>query len=567
MKNLSLFLTSLLMQMAVCSTAYAQRDGAYAFDEGYGVRSALNYLPEGLTGKGVLVGVIDRGIVFNHISFLDPNTLQTRIKHACYFNGGVKYEARTPEAIAAITLPAQNQKEHGTHVAGIAAGSYAAEGWLGIAPESDLCLAEEDGHDHTIRKSLESLFAAADSLDMPLIVNMSVGSFESYNGYTDMTLLCEKLTENGTRPGRIITVASGNSGKELAFSKCKLNAEGKARLAIDLSLFNNMDDLGGQTILVFEFEALQTSELDLRFFLYDKETKTEVSSMIIDHRHEPYDFTNIKDYIFTHDIENSPYRKYTFEPNPVEIDANILPCVEITGPAGAVIGSIDGLIGLDGDDSFSTVEKIYGKPNSFALTPAVISVGNYDSHYEGTPLMPSSSFGTNKYGEKIPDVVAPGCGIISGTRFYDPDDEYKRYGQREVTMPDGSTQTFNWRTMTGTSQSAPLVAGLCALMLQYDPTLTVNRVRELLHSTNDWNEYCDNAPMGPDQAGHGILNTRALFEALMGGTSIDAINDAPVESPLYDLYGNRLKQAPAQGFYIGNGGKKVFGVSSHRPAR
>ena len=188
-----------------------------------------------------------------------------------------------------------------------------------------------------------------------------------------------------------------------------------------------------------------------------------------------------------------------------------------------------------------------------ALSPAVISVGNYDSHYEGTPIVPSSSFGVNYLGNKIPDVVAPGCGIISGSRIYDHTDKYDRYGQRDVLMADGSTKTFNWRTHSGTSQSAPLVAGLCALMLEYDPTLTVNRVRELLYSTNDWNEYCENAPMGPDQAGHGLLNTRALFEALMGPTAIEVVSAGASGNSVYDLFGRRLKDMPAQGTFIRNG--------------
>ncbi len=552
-----------LTLLAVTHPANAQRIDPYSFAEGLGARACVT-LPEGLTGKGILVGIVDDGIEFNHINFLDPSTFQTRVEYACIFDQGDCIEARTPEAVSQLSSNTEG-KEHGTHVAGIAAGSYAAEGWQGIAPEAKLCLADANSNVKRYRESLKNIFAVADSLNLPLVVNMSVGFNKNLDGFDEMTQLCDELTEQGTRPGRIITVSSGNNGNELTGCEGTIGAEGKARFAISTGQeTGNDEDIQG---LSFLFQTLEDSELDFRFFLYDKATKAETETGITDLDGNPYDISELKDYVDNVTKSPSPYRYYSLIGESLNISKNVVPCVEIIGPEGTELRYMEDLYSMEDNDYFTPLREVYGKPNAYALTSSVISVGNYDTHTSATMIERVSSFGINKQGEKMPDVVAPGCGIISSVRFYDPDDQYKRYGQREVTMPDGSTQTFNWRTMRGTSQSAPLVAGLCALMLQYDPTLTVNRVRELLHSTNDWNEYCDNAPMGPDQAGYGILNTRALFEALMGGTSIDAINDAPVESPLYDLYGNRLKQAPAQGFYIGNGGKKVFGVSSHRPAR
>lgn len=48
-----------LMQLGVINNKMSAQD--YSFDEGVGARNALNYLPDGLTGKGVLVGVIAAG--------------------------------------------------------------------------------------------------------------------------------------------------------------------------------------------------------------------------------------------------------------------------------------------------------------------------------------------------------------------------------------------------------------------------------------------------------------------------------------------------------------------------
>lgn len=51
-----------------------------------------------------------------------------------------------------------------------------------------------------------------------------------------------------------------------------------------------------------------------------------------------------------------------------------------------------------------------------------------------------------------------------------------------------------------------------------------------------------------------MLNSKALFDALMGGTAIDKVEDATAgPSAIYDLYGRSLQQAPAQGTFIVNG--------------
>lgn len=556
MKKSALLLTSLLMQVTILNTAHAQKPHEYTFDESYGVRSALTYLPDSLTGKGVLVGVIDQGIDFNHINFLDPNTNQTRVKYACSFLENKYSEARTPEDIA--KLVPYNTIEHGTHVTGIAAGSYAADGYQGIAPEATLLLADMDLKDAAITQSIKNIFAAADSLDMPLVLNMSIAPqgrmptpLTFYDGYHPQNLLCEELTANGTKPGRIIVVSSNNSGNMVRkFSEATIGAEGKARFMME-TISGDIDN-----ILSFDFKALKSDSLDIRVFFYDNIAKKEVTEGIKDDMGEPLDPSTINDYLTVEVDSLSPIVRYNLETLPYTYGENIVPCIEIAGAEGTELHILKNVISTDDDYFTPSVLINDGYPNRLAMTPAVISVGNCDTHQEGWPLRVTSSFGINKEGGKIPDVAAPGSGIISSGRYYNPNDSVQIHGQREVTMADGSTQAINWLTLTGTSQAAPLMTGIIALMLQYDPTLTVNRVRELLHSTNDWTEVCDNAPSGPDQAGHGILNTKALFEALMGPTAIDAINDAAADNTLYDLYGNRLKQAPAQGFYIGNGGKK-----------
>lgn len=542
-KTVSLFLS--LALMIIANSASAQD---YNIDDSFGARKAVT-LPTELSGKGVLMGVVDVGIAFNHINFLNPETMKTRLKAAMFFgDGNNMVTVRNPDEISKLQL--ENAGGHGTHTSGIAAGSYDVDGWQGIAYDADLCLADvaNGAYSDRIKDALKSIFAIADSLGMPLVINLSIGTHKVQDGYSELGLLCEELTENGTKPGRIIVVSASNSGLSKPAGECTIGNDGMIRLA--MANETGMDG-SGDLAVDFSLQALKTHDIAFRFFLYDTVAKTEVTEGVTDADDNPVDFSEFKKYVTSKTFNYSPYRYYEFIA-PADLfmkNKNLMACVEISGAEGTEVRFMKGFEHKAGE-YFSPVKDVYGNPTEMAVSPAVISVGNYDPHVtERTPIWQKSSFGINKNGEKIPDVVAPGCGIVSGGAV----SEKEKTTTRHITMPDGSERTFHFASMTGTSQASPLVAGICALMLQYDPTLSVNRVRKLLHSTNDWNADCENAPMGQDQAGHGILNTIDLFDALMGSTSIKPVlTVSPDSTAIYDLSGRRYKEIPSQGIYIQN---------------
>jgi subtilisin family serine protease len=65
----------------------------------------------------------------------------------------------------------------------------------------------------------------------------------------------------------------------------------------------------------------------------------------------------------------------------------------------------------------------------------------------------------------------------------------------------------------GTSGSAPIVVGGVALMLQMQPTLTANQVRQLLQSTAVSDSFTGATP-NPNW-GYGKLNVLAALDALV----------------------------------------------------
>jgi len=66
----------------------------------------------------------------------------------------------------------------------------------------------------------------------------------------------------------------------------------------------------------------------------------------------------------------------------------------------------------------------------------------------------------------------------------------------------GSFGSQQYGRLNGTSAASPLVAGVAALMLQQDPTLTPHQVNDRLRST-----ATDLGPVGPDTVfGYGLVN-------------------------------------------------------------
>lgn len=553
-----LLLTLLLAVTNLC-TIYAQQDEppkSIPLSEGVGAGS-IQKMPEGLTGKGVLVGVIDSGIDYNHINFRDQNTQKTRIRTAITFTDTFEHytRANNPEEIAVLPMDSPGLY-HGTHVAGIAGGSYAADGYQGIATEADLCLIALNHNTGNLATALREMFAIADSLDLPLALNMSVGSnTEKIDGYGPLCQLLEELTDNGNKPGRIITVSVGNSG--MSSFKYKAYQMQAAEDTLSLLLSNDILDDDSDPLSYIgglDFLVPKSSELKMRAFFYDTEAKTEVNAVFEDNRGNTLIAENIAEKFIVEEIEGSPNRYYKVAIEGSFDSENIVVGFEITAATPCTITFTSDFAPLD---STKTFVEFFDNINIISATPAVISVGSYDSRTAGRTLVDkTSSYGINKYGEKIPDVLAPGAGIISSIPQISGSETSDRVTTRQLPDTDGNMKTYYWYCASGTSMASPYMAGVAALLLQQNPTLTVNQLREYLHKTNTWNDDCENAPYGSLQAGHGVLNVNALFEEVKNNTTgIQQINEMKEEisHTVYNLNGQLSGIQPSHGLYIKNG--------------
>ena len=117
----------------------------------------------------------------------------------------------------------------------------------------------------------------------------------------------------------------------------------------------------------------------------------------------------------------------------------------------------------------------------------------------------------NEWEELKPTVVAPGSNIMSAQHAASSS---SIPGAPKPLAEDSYTQ------MTGTSMSAPAVAGFVAVMLQIDDSVDPQEVKDLLQNNSETRGSASQPSITDkwnDQYGFGIVDGNMILEAMLGG--------------------------------------------------
>ena len=182
-------------------------------------------LSQGYDGKGVLLGVIDDGIDFQHIAFKDKNG-NSRIKRAYIYNGS---KASEDSIFTDNNSPTTDDKysDHGTHTSTTAGGSsviingsnvtvtddHAHASYGGMAPGADLYLAGiKNLSDTYISNAFGKIIKYADDHHLPVVVSNSWGSqIGPHDGTGDFAEVTSSYFGDN-HPNHVCLFASSNDG-------------------------------------------------------------------------------------------------------------------------------------------------------------------------------------------------------------------------------------------------------------------------------------------------------------------------------------------------------------------
>ncbi|MCX7908787.1 MAG: S8 family serine peptidase [Ignavibacteria bacterium] len=555
-------------------------------------------LPRSFTGKGVIIGILDTGIDLLHPDFNNENG--TRVlylwdmsetvspKPPDGFDWGREYTKKEIDN----SLDSVLQKDiygHGTHVAGIAGGNGKGKNeFKGIAPNADFVIVNgvkknESGSfsDADILSACNYIFRKADELGKPCVINLSLGLvFGSHDGEGLLSKALSNLASE--KKGRAIVASAGNEGEMFIHT----GGEVKQGKRYELLLYPyNLCDYAPELCPDIPDYFLFGSDIwsDVGVFdsvyvgIYSPNSKKFLGE-------KGFSVKNVVDKAQIFDTNNTLVGLVSISNEIYNNSENILILISNEGisnlPIQDYIWSIVFVVKKDGKfDSWSSIPiesqqqlpaRFPGFPPNNAMTvgsPAdgkkIISVGAYVSKNKFTNILGQfedwsqfyhlwelagfSSRGPSRDGRILPIITAPGMLVFSALSSSTSPD----YIDSSFIDPSGI-----YYGMSGTSMSAPIVAGAIALLFEQNPNLSVDEIINLLKLSARKDSYTGVVPN--NNFGWGKLDVLRLLQLV---TSVDeqlesskfAITPNPatdwllvtssdpiLEINVYDIFGNLI---------------------------
>ena len=563
-------------------------------------------LPQSYTGRGVVVGVQDIGFDLTHPNFYSADMSQYRIK-ALWDQlsrdtiGSTLYVGRDyvgREALLKLGHPIDGETQtHGTHTAGIAAGS-GAEGngavspYRGMAYDADLVLVDNAADNASLidpkdfykftyatdALGFKYIFDYAKRMHQPCVINFSEGSSQDFHGYDQ---LYYELLAKLIGPGRIIVSSAGNDGARNSYihknigkeragafimgneKRFSCTAKSKQTFTFRVSVYDNVASPQIVDISTVNVCNAQDSLLTDSLLVGGKKYIWRVLAYpnSYDTRETAYDFQI-----------SSPSKLGDSPQVSLQVmgrDADI----ELYRMSGYMFPhSLDPV--LDAGDCRYTIFSPSSSPDVICVgstsyrTQFVNYLGEkkvYDSGQKGIRSS-FSAMGPTLDGRIKPDVMAPGQNIISSysTFFINNPKNVNASVKSDVRHFEYNGRTYAWNANAGTSMSAPVVTGAIALWLQADPTLTPADCLEIFAKT--CSHYDTSLSYPNNLYGYGQIDVAAgLREVLRRkALGINTIGQKKVseqyDNRIYLLDGRYVGTSDAnlpKGIYIRNGKKFV----------
>ncbi len=511
------------------------------------------------TGKGVIIGVVDGGIDPHHVTFMDSQQEYSRVKRFILTESAaesddkeLKLHIYSDDEVA--DAPADNYcNGHGTHTSSIAAGAWLGNDFYGVARDAELVLVSMGDllYDDEIIGGMNAICDYALQQGKPCVMNFSLGSYIGpHDGTSEFSLAAKEVSDKGP----IIVTSAGNAGQMRIsilrdFSKIpdplytafyKYNKGDGESIYLDIRSadtksvqlafvvitnpypaeliyktdFINLDEIEGDGVTILDTDNPEASLLPELAEYFTGKIELEKGIYEANGKYHVILYAGLPSW----SSSNSPRLGVGVKS---DAGANVRIYSESTNTLGS--GAIDGFT------SGTTKETI----SDLAVGDGVIGVGstntargeytNLDGETfyfadkgwgdAGDFTLPSSrgtSFDDKM--EVLPQVLAPGTYIMAAVNGNVADNLSSRVLKQTYNGED-----YYWGEYSGTSMSSPAVAGVIALWLEANPSLTRDDIINVLAHTSKRQDimerYGDVAAYGEIDAYEGlkyILNNMGI---------------------------------------------------------
>jgi subtilisin family serine protease len=463
---------------------------------------------KGLSGKGVIIAVIDSGIDFRHPDFIGPDgnsrllyfwdTLvpprasQGQPGPIAYFPGGPMVGTLFGRDDLNRYLKSGNADDgpadeggHGTACAGVAAGNGTAwqlaaanddelkkQDCRGVAPGADL-IAVRIGRDHALPNAwmLNAIVSWLDKLagDRPLVISCSFGG---QDGGHDASLVEERQLSRRmppTKPGRAVCIAAGNEATDRIHASETISKDQPARFTWQSRSKKAANGRFPESMQIY-IDGVKVNDVQVK--LADG---TDAKAM------KP----------FVHGVSNARVQTIatagsgsltisTTSATPIRADLYYTTRADDKGPMGELINASNGAqvgtpatsLGAITVGSYDFNDILYEPDKKWysykSATGDRMILGSI-SGYSNAGYLRSS--GNGKMLVK-PDVVAPGQWHVSPACPA----SVARWTKRGF----GLDSTKRYALFNGTSAATPYTAGIIALLMEKKPTLSADEFRSLI---------------------------------------------------------------------------------------
>ncbi len=508
-------------------------------------------LPEGYTGKDVYIGVTDWGFDYTSPMFYDTTLSESRIIAAWDqfktsgpspngFNYGTEYTS--PQSLLAAesdTSNIYNYSSHGTHVAGIAAGSGAGLAYRGVAFESKLLFVTFTFNVASVLDAWEWMYQKALADGKRLVINMSWGIY--HFGTLDGTSLLSQAITAYTDLGVIFVNSGGNNGN-VNFHLKKTFSNDVLKSKIDFYDYNANANMWGQSIHSwgevgnnFSNGIIVTNSAGLVLvespYYATNNTPSYIDTFIVAGLDTVWYNISAE---AVHPLNNKPQMRLRVKNTNTSLkillksiaDTGIVHYWNLTELTNGV-----GNWGMP----FSTSGSGTSAGNNLngisepACSDDVITVAAYATQYSaangslvGGGIASFSSIGPRYDGTMKPDISAPGVAIMSSIS------SFTNAAYTSLGSVDFNGRTYHFAKFSGTSMSSPMVAGVAALILDANPYLSARQVKEIIMETARQDNITGIIPVeGSTRWGAGRVNAYAAVKL--------ALQTIGLEEPKNDL--------------------------------